>query len=90
MMNACGATPLDSDCVAEPTAEAPQGTCGSPYAAIPFFVSFQFLGSFVFLNLIVAVRISRPLATLATLSPSYSALAPPHAQTPGPSPNHGS
>ena len=55
MMNACGASPLDTECVSEPTPGAPQGNCGSRYAAIPFFVSFQFLGSFVFLNLIVAV-----------------------------------
>ena len=31
-----------------------EGNCGSP-AAIPFFISFQVVGSFVFLNLVVAV-----------------------------------
>tara|TARA_B100000768_G_scaffold110610_1_gene102552 strand:+ start:672 stop:995 length:324 start_codon:yes stop_codon:yes gene_type:complete len=54
MMNACGASPVDTECVAE--LDGQPSSCGSRYAAIPFFVSFQFLGSFVFLNLIVAVR----------------------------------
>ncbi len=49
MMDACSITPENSEC-----SEA-AGDCGSPLAAIPFFVSFQFLGSFVFLNLVVAV-----------------------------------
>jgi len=53
MMNACSASPLDTECVAE--LDGQPSSCGSRYAAIPFFVSFQFLGSFVFLNLIVAV-----------------------------------
>ena len=33
-----------------------QGNCGSPLA-IPYFVSFQIIGAFVFLNLVVAVMI---------------------------------
>ena len=53
MMNACSASPVDTECVAEQDGQP--SSCGSRYAAIPFFVSFQFLGSFVFLNLIVAV-----------------------------------
>ena len=31
-----------------------EGNCGS-HAAIPYFISFQIVGSFVFLNLVVAV-----------------------------------
>jgi hypothetical protein len=53
MMDACCASPVDTECVAEQHGQP--SSCGSRYAAIPFFVSFQFLGSFVFLNLIVAV-----------------------------------
>ena len=53
MMNACSASPVDTECVAEQDGQP--SSCGSRIAAVPFFVSFQFLGSFVFLNLIVAV-----------------------------------
>ena len=53
MMNACSASPVETECVA--AQDGQPSSCGSRIAAVPFFVSFQFLGSFVFLNLIVAV-----------------------------------
>jgi hypothetical protein len=40
--------------VDEPFCSRPGGDCGS-HAAIPYFIGFQLLGSFVFLNLVVAV-----------------------------------
>ena len=44
-----------------------EGNCGSA-AAIPFFISFQVIGSFVFLNLVVAVILEN-FSTLHTLKP---------------------
>ena len=46
-----------------------EGNCGSP-AAIPYFISFQVIGSFIFLNLVVAVILENfaiPLAKLPDL-----------------------
>ena len=74
MMNACGASPVDTECVAE--LDGQPSSCGSRYAAIPFFVSFQFLGSFVFLNLIVAVR--KPALHFRCISTAFYAASPPH------------
>ena len=48
LMHGCMITPGDSGCTLE------AADCGSS-AAVAFFVSFQFLGSFVLLNLVVAV-----------------------------------
>ena len=48
LMHGCMITPGDSGCTLA------AGDCGSS-AAIAYFVSFQFLGSFVLLNLVVAV-----------------------------------
>ena len=44
-----------------------EGTCGSAIA-IPYFISFQILGSFVFLNLVVAVILEN-FAQLHTVKP---------------------
>jgi len=43
------------------------GDCGSPLA-IPFFISFQIVGSFIFLNLVLAVILDN-FATLYFISP---------------------
>ena len=43
------------------------GDCGS-LAAIPYFISFQIIGSFIFLNLVVAVILEN-FATLHFVSP---------------------
>jgi len=48
LMHGCMITPGDSGCTLA------AGDCGSS-AAVAYFVSFQFLGSFVLLNLVVAV-----------------------------------
>ena len=61
LMSDCMATPETSGCSAE------EGNCGSA-AAIPFFVSFQVLGSFVMLNLVVAVILEN-FTTLGNVNP---------------------
>ena len=45
-----------------------EGDCGSPLFAICFFVSFQILGTFVFLNLVVAVILEN-FSSLGSLNP---------------------
>jgi hypothetical protein len=47
-----------------------RGDCGSA-AAIPFFVSFQILGSFIFLNLVVAVILEN-FGTLYFVAPELA------------------
>ena len=43
------------------------GNCGSP-AAVPYFISFQVLGGFIFLNLVVAVIIDT-FSSLSDVNP---------------------
>jgi hypothetical protein len=61
IMHDCMATPETSGCSAE------EGNCGTA-AAIPYFVSFQLLGSFVMLNLVVAVILEN-FTTLGMVNP---------------------
>jgi len=61
LMDDCMVTPENSDCTLE------AGNCGSP-AAIPFFVSYQLIGSFVLLNLVVAVILEN-FTTLGNVNP---------------------
>ena len=53
------------------TAEA--GNCGT-VAAIPYFISFQILGSFIFLNLVVAVILEN-FGTLHNINPDLASRA---------------
>ena len=62
IMSDCRASPESSSCTLE------EGNCGSA-AAIPFFVSFQVLGSFVMLNLVVAVILEN-FTTLGNVNPN--------------------
>ena len=48
-----------------------EGTCGTP-AAIPYFIAFQIVGSFIFLNLVVAVILEN-FAALYFVSPELVA-----------------
>jgi hypothetical protein len=61
LMDDCAVTPKNSRCTLE------AGNCGS-WAAIPYFVSFQLLGSFVLLNLVVAIILEN-FTTLGNVNP---------------------
>jgi hypothetical protein len=52
---------------------AAEGNCGSP-VAIPYFVSFQVVGVFVFVNLIVAVILEN-FSAMSNLNPKLSSTA---------------
>jgi len=62
IMSDCMASPESSSCTVE------EGNCGTA-AAIPYFVSFQVLGSFVMLNLVVAVILEN-FTTLGNVNPN--------------------
>jgi hypothetical protein len=62
IMSDCRASPESSSCTVE------EGNCGTA-AAIPYFVSFQVLGSFVMLNLVVAVILEN-FTTLGNVNPN--------------------
>ena len=62
IMSDCRASPESSSCTVA------EGNCGTA-AAIPYFVSFQVLGSFVMLNLVVAVILEN-FTTLGNVNPN--------------------
>ena len=61
---------LMDDCMITPQrgCSSEEGNCGSPWFAMIYFVSFQMIGGFVMLNLIVAVILEN-FTTLANQRP---------------------
>ena len=70
MMHACSTHPHDGSGCTEKA-----GDCGSFYAAVLFFVSFQFLGSFVFLNLVRFAYLAPQLRRLSCAESRPSLMA---------------